>query len=62
MVNTECLVKHAKLAQSLGMPKENIVIGENGSVIELTPESICINGKVTVKVLIDGLVSVTSVI
>ncbi|MHC1714043.1 MAG: ribonuclease J [Acidaminococcaceae bacterium] len=50
------LVKHAKLAQSLGMPKENIVIGENGSVIELTPESICINGKVTAgKVLVDGL-------
>ena len=50
------LVKHAKLAQTLGMPKENIVIGENGSVIELTPESICINGKVTAgKVLVDGL-------
>ncbi|MHC1718771.1 MAG: ribonuclease J [Acidaminococcaceae bacterium] len=50
------LVKHAKLAQSLGMPKENIVIGENGSVIELTSESICINGKVTAgKVLVDGL-------
>lgn len=50
------LVKHAKLAQSLGMPKGNIVIGENGSVIELTPDSICINGKVTAgKVLVDGL-------
>lgn len=50
------LVKHAKLAQSLGMPKENIVIGENGSVIEITPETICINGKVTAgKVLVDGL-------
>lgn len=50
------LVKHAKLAQSLGMPKENMVIGENGSVIEITPETICINGKVTAgKVLVDGL-------
>ena len=50
------LVKHAKLAQSLGMPKENMVIGENGSVIELTPDTICINGKVTAgKVLVDGL-------
>jgi len=50
------LVKHAKLAQSLGMPKENVVIGENGSVIELTSDSICINGKVTAgKVLVDGL-------
>ena len=27
------LVKHSKLAQSLGMPKENIVIAENGSVV-----------------------------
>ena len=40
------LIKHANLAQSLGMPKENIVIAENGSVIELTKNSIGINGKV----------------
>ena len=50
------LIKHASLAQSLGMPKENIVIGENGSVIELTRNSIGINGKVqSGKVLVDGL-------
>ena len=30
------LVKHANLAKSLGMPADHIVIGENGSVIELT--------------------------
>jgi len=50
------LVKHKLLAQSLGMPKENIVIAENGSVVELTNNSINITGKVTAgKVLIDGL-------
>lgn len=50
------LIKHAQLAQSLGMPKENIIIGENGCIIELTRNSIAINGKVTAgKVLVDGL-------
>lgn len=50
------LIKHATLAQSLGMPKENIVIGENGCIIELTKNSIGINGKVqSGKVLVDGL-------
>ena len=41
------LVKHSKLAQSLGMPKENIVIAENGSVVEVTKDSVGINNKVT---------------
>ena len=50
------LIKHANIAQSLGMPKENIVIAENGSVIEITKNSIGINGKVQAgKVLVDGL-------
>lgn len=50
------LVKHANLAKSLGMPVDHIVIGENGSVIELTKSSITINGKVPAgKVLVDGL-------
>ncbi len=50
------LIKHAKLAKELGMPSENILIGENGSVIELTRNSVAINGKVTSgKVLVDGL-------
>lgn len=50
------LIKHANIAQSLGMPKENIVIGENGCIIELTKNSIGINGKVpSGKVLVDGL-------
>ncbi len=50
------LVKHSKLAQALGMPKENIVIAENGSVVEVTNDSVGINNKVTAgKVLVDGL-------
>ncbi len=50
------LVKHARLAESLGMDSENIIIAENGSVVELSRNKICINGKVMAgKVLIDGL-------
>ena len=50
------LVKHAMLAESLGMPKENILIAENGSVIEVTQDKITTNGHVQAgKVLIDGL-------
>lgn len=50
------LIKHASIAKSLGMASENIVIAENGSVIELTRNSVGINGKVTAgKVLVDGL-------
>ena len=50
------LVKHKQLAESLGMPKENIIVGENGSVIDITPNGGAITGKVTAgKVLVDGL-------
>lgn len=40
------LVKHAKTAQSMGIPAENMVIINNGDVVELTPDSIGIGGKV----------------
>jgi len=50
------LVKHAKLAQELGMPKEHIFIAENGLVLEFTPEKGSVAGKVTAGiVLVDGL-------
>ena len=50
------LIKHANLAKDLGMPSENIVIAENGSVIEINKNSIGINGKIqSGKVLVDGL-------
>lgn len=50
------LKQHAKLAESLGMPSENIFIAELGNVIEFTPDSCKINGSVTAgRVLVDGL-------
>ncbi len=50
------LVKHARLAESLGMDRKNIVLAENGAIVELTRNRICINGKITAgNVLIDGL-------
>ena len=50
------LVRHAKLAQELGMPKENIFIGENGQIMEFTRDKGTVAGKVTSgKVLVDGL-------
>jgi len=50
------LVKHAKLAESMGMDKKNIIIAENGSIVELTQDKICLAGKVpSGKVLVDGL-------
>jgi len=50
------LVKHARLAEALGMDRKNIMLAENGAVVELTRDKISLNGKVTSgKVLIDGL-------
>lgn len=50
------LKQHAKLAESMGLEKENIFILDNGSVLELTKDSAKINGTVTAgKVLVDGL-------
>ncbi|MBQ5600879.1 MAG: ribonuclease J [Phascolarctobacterium sp.] len=50
------LIKHANIAKDLGMPKEYIVISENGSVIELSKEGINVAGKIqSGKVLVDGL-------
>jgi ribonuclease J len=50
------LVKHAKLAQELGMSKENIFISENGQILEFTRDKGIVAGKVTSgHVLVDGL-------
>ncbi|UZD44552.1 ribonuclease J [Selenomonas sputigena] len=50
------LVRHAKLAESLGMPKENIFLNENGGILEFTRNTAKLNGKVQSGiVLIDGL-------
>ncbi|MBD2449544.1 ribonuclease J [Nostoc sp. FACHB-152] len=40
------LVKHSETAQSMGIPAENMVIIQNGDVIELTENSIGVGGKV----------------
>ncbi|MEO0852242.1 MAG: ribonuclease J, partial [Cyanobacteria bacterium J06648_11] len=40
------LVQHAKTGMSMGIPEDNIVIIDNGDVVEVTPESIEVAGKV----------------
>ncbi len=47
---------HAKLAESMGVPKEHIFLLEDGSILELTRESGRVVGKVTSgNVYVDGL-------
>jgi len=46
---------HAKLARDMGMPGQNIIIGDLGRVIELTADSAKLNGSVTAgQVFVDG--------
>jgi len=40
------LMQHSKMAQEMGIPKENIVIAENGDVVEVCTDSIRIVDKV----------------
>ncbi|BAU65396.1 CHP_MG423-containing protein [Stanieria sp. NIES-3757] len=40
------LVKHAEIAQAMGIPGENTVVINNGDIVELTEESISIAGQV----------------
>jgi len=50
------LMKHSKLAQEVGMPKDHIFIAENGHVLEFTAEKGSVSGKVTAgSILVDGL-------
>lgn len=50
------LKKHAKIAQEIGLPKENIFIAENGHVLEFGPDKGAIVSKVSSgRVLVDGL-------
>ncbi len=49
------LRKHAMLAESMGIPSENIFIGDNGMVAEITPDSIKRGPDVIAgKVIVDG--------
>ncbi|MBP1760112.1 MAG: hypothetical protein H6Q63_1029, partial [Firmicutes bacterium] len=50
------LIKHAQIAEQLGIPRENIFITENGGVVEFTRHGAALGSKVMAgKVLIDGL-------
>ncbi|AFM42404.1 hypothetical protein Desaci_3523 [Desulfosporosinus acidiphilus SJ4] len=50
------LIKHAQLAEQLGIPREDIFVSENGGIVEFTRHGAAIGGKVTAgKILIDGL-------
>jgi ribonuclease J len=50
------LCKHAQLVQGMGAERKNIIIGENGRVIELTKRSIKLGASVPAgKVFVDGL-------
>lgn len=40
------LTEHARLAQSLGIPERNIAVVENGTVIELTPDTLTVGDRV----------------
>ncbi len=47
---------HAQLAVGMGMPPQNVVVGEIGRVMELTPNSLKLGETVTAgKVFVDGL-------
>lgn len=50
------LCRHAELAESMGVKKQNIFIGENGTVFEFTSRSGKIAGRVTAgPIYVDGL-------
>ena len=50
------LVKHAELGKFMGVPAKNVVIGENGKVIEISKKSIKLNGTVqSGAVMVDGM-------
>lgn len=50
------LMKHAKMAESLGIPRSRIFVADNGQIIEVGKKKANIAGKVTSgKILVDGL-------
>ena len=50
------LILHAKLAHSLGIPEDHIMIAEDGDIIEVTPDTISIaDHTVSGNVFVDGL-------
>lgn len=51
------LVKHAEIAKELGIPKKNVIVAENGQIIDLTSKKIKISKKTAPShyVMVDGL-------
>lgn len=51
------LVNHKKVAMEQGMPEENVVVAENGQVVEVTPQGITVGRRVVSAscVFVDGL-------
>ena len=50
------LVLHARTAQAMGIPAQNMVIVESGQVVEVRPNGICVGERVSEgHVLVDGL-------
>ena len=50
------LKKHCDLAAAMGVPRENMIIGEIGRIVELSPEQIALGGTVpSGSVMVDGL-------
>ncbi len=50
------LIRHAQLAESVGISPENIFVAENGQVLEFSEDRGLISGRVTAgRVLVDGL-------
>lgn len=50
------LIRHAELAQSLGIPKENIFVLSSGKVLSVSEEKAAVTGEVPAQgILVDGL-------
>ncbi len=50
------LIHHADLACKMGIPKENILLGDNGTIFEFTENTAVVGGRVTAgNVMVDGL-------
>jgi ribonuclease J len=53
---TRHLILHARMAESIGMPRENVLVPQNGRVMEFTAESARFDGRVPAdNVFVDGL-------
>ena len=50
------MVQHAKIAEKVGVPRQNVFVVDNGTIMEFSPKKGKIQGKITSgKVMVDGL-------